>query len=100
MTEHLRSYRLLESRLWYTRWRHEGGESPEEDAILDAMDEAWRKLGAEEQRLLRAEGPRCWPLDSSAWPSLPLDQGLLPRRSWSYDDFHSPQETILGADVA
>lgn len=61
VTEALRIYRSLESRLSYTRWRHAGGESPEEDAILDEMDQVWLKLSEEEQNLLRAEGPTCWP---------------------------------------
>lgn len=99
MTEALRSYRLLESRLWYTRWRHEGAESPEEDTILDEMDRIWLQLSEEEQTLVRTEGPRCWPMHSY-WPP-PLVLGSLQApRPWTYEEFRSPEETILDADAA
>ena len=65
MTEALLSYRSLESRLRDTRWRHSGDESRKEDAILDEMEQAWLKLSDEERRLLRAEGPTCWPTGPS-----------------------------------
>jgi hypothetical protein len=47
------------------RWRHSGDESRKEDAILDEMEQAWLKLSDEERRLLRAEGPTCWPTGPS-----------------------------------
>ena len=100
MTEALRSYRLLESRLWYTRWRHEGCESLAEDAILDQMDQAWLQLSDEQQNLLRAEGPRCWPMDWSCWPPPLPEDGLSAPRPWTYEKFRSPQDAILDADAA
>ena len=73
MTEALLPYRSLESRLRDTRWRHSGDESRKEDAILDEMEQAWLKLSDEERRLLRAEGPTCWPTGPSrpAYPPAP-----------------------------
>jgi hypothetical protein len=101
MTKDLLDYRQLERRLWMVRWRHEGEESPEEDAILDEMDEKWMNLTDAEQAALRLEGPRCWPTDAfslpprlsgSVYPSLPSP--------WAYEGFLSPNEAILSADEA
>jgi hypothetical protein len=46
------------------RWRHEGEESVEEDAILDEMEDAWLNLTEDERTLLNLEGPTCWFMDS------------------------------------
>ena len=100
MTEVLVHYRQLERRLWMVRWRHEGEESVEEDAILDEMDDTWMNLTEDEQALLRLEGPRCWPTDSSSLPPR-LSESQYPSAptSWTYEGFHSPNEAILSADV-
>jgi hypothetical protein len=87
-------------RLWYTRWRHEGNESPEEDAILDEMDEAWWKLSEEGRSLLTAEGPRCWPMDPSCWPPPLPEPGIAAPKPWTYGEFRSTEEAILDADAA
>lgn len=100
MSEALRRYRLLEALLWYTRWRNEESESPEEDAILDEMDEAWLQLDPDEQGMLRAEAPRCWPMDPSCRPPLLSYVNTAAPSSWTYDDFTSPEEAILETDAA
>ena len=54
--EALLVYRRLEISLKLAR--EVGG--PEDD-ILDSMDVVWSDLSDEEQKMLRKEGPRCWP---------------------------------------
>ena len=101
MTKELLDYRQLERRLWMVRWRHEGEESVEEDAILDEMECRWMNLTEEERALLRLEGPRCWPTDSSSWPPRFSDsQYSSAPTPWAYEGFDSPNEAILSADVA
>ena len=65
----LENYRILEARLRAIRTSPEAKEltdvygldlEPEEDAILDQMDEEWDTLTDEERDLLRSEGPTCW----------------------------------------
>ena len=99
MTKDLSEYHRLELRLWMARWKHEGQESAEEDAILDEMDDTWMNLTDDEQALLRLEGPTCWPMESSALPPRVAGTlgGLAP---WSYQGFHSAAEGILSADAA
>ena len=101
MTEEFARYRQLERRLWMARWINEGQESPEEDATLDEMEEAWLRLGDEEQDLLRKEPPRCWPME---WPSLPPQLAGGPHRAapvpWVYEGFRSPLDAILNAEAA
>ena len=58
MSEALREYRSLERDLVYVRSRHEGFESEEEEPILDAMEQLWHELDADEQQLLYSEGTR------------------------------------------
>jgi len=101
MTEHLVHYRQLELRLWMTRWRHEGEESAEEDAILDEMDDAWSGLSEDERNLLRHEGPRCWPTDSETLPP-ELGRALytLDCPPWTYEGFKSPAEAIVSEAAA
>ena len=77
MTKDMVDYRQLERRLWMVRWRHEGEESLEEDAILDEMEHTWLNLSEDERALLRLEGPRCWPTDSSSLPPLFSDKSIL-----------------------
>ena len=101
MTEELAQYRQLELRLWLTRWRHEGQESAEEDAILDEMDVIWRRLSENEQALLNREGATCWPFEPTSVP--PALGGVLfssALASWAYEGFRSPAEGILSADAS
>jgi hypothetical protein len=101
MTKHLAQYRQLERRLWMTRWRREGEESPEEDMVLDEMERKWMSLTAEERTRLSSEGPRCWPMDS--FSPMPRVSGTLLQSSWQvweYEGFGSPAEAILSADAA
>lgn len=101
VTKELAHYRQLERRLWMTRWRHAGQESVEEDAILDEMENIWMNLIEDEHALLRLEGPRCWPTDSSSLP--PELAGALPAPAptqWAYEGFRSAAEAILSADAA
>jgi hypothetical protein len=101
MTRDLEQYRQLERRLWMTRWRHEGQESAEEDAILDEMENVWMKLVEDEQALLRREGPRCWPTVSSSVPPQLADTLFASAATaWAYEGFHSPAEAILSEDAA
>ena len=100
MTEVLVLYRSLELRLWDARWRHAGEESPEEDTILDEMDQAWLKLSNDERNELRSEGPRCWPMDPACWPPTMAASGISTARSWSYEGFRSPEEAILSVGAA
>jgi hypothetical protein len=44
MTAPLDQYLRLRAELARIRWAHAGFESPEEDALLDRMDEAWARL--------------------------------------------------------
>lgn len=101
MTRGLAHYRQLERRLWMARWRREGQESPEEDAILDEMEDAWLNLAEDERALLRLEGPRCWPTESSSLPPQ-LPGALYSSRPtpWAYEGFRSPAETILSVEAA
>jgi hypothetical protein len=101
MTKDLAHYRQLERRLWMARWRHEGQESVDEDAILDEMEDIWMNLIEDERVLLRLEGPRCWPTESSSLP--PQLAGILyvsAPTPWAYEGFHSPAEAILSAGAA
>ena len=100
-SEELLHYRQLERRLWMTRWSHADQESTEEDVILDEMESIWMNLIEDERTLLRHEGSRCWPTDSS---SLPPDLAeALPAPAptqWAYEGFDSAAEAILSADAA
>jgi hypothetical protein len=101
MTREIVRYRQLQRRLWLTRWRHEGIESSEEDQILDEMDVAWRELSEGEQAVLRAEGPRCWPMDSSAFPPQFADAAYVAEPTvWAYEGFSEPSQAILFAEAA
>jgi hypothetical protein len=101
MTKDLAHYRQLERRLWMARWMHEGQESAEEDAILDVMEEIWMSLVEDERALLRLEGPRCWPTESSSLPPQLADPLYDSRPTpWTYEGFRSPGEAILSAEAA
>lgn len=91
MSKYLAHYRHLESCLRMARWAHHGEESPEEDAILDEMEDMWTKLNEGERSLLRSEGPACWPAEA-AYASAPT--------AWAYEGFHSPADAILSAEAA
>ena len=96
MTERLAQYRGLERRLWMARWQCEGEESADEDGILDEMERVWKSLSEDECRLLNQEAPRCWPMESSSWPPDPAEshQTFAPM-PWTYEGFHSAEDTIL-----
>jgi len=101
MTNDLARYRQLERRLWMARWMHEGVESAEEDAILDEMEGTWMNLVEDDRALLRLEGPRCWPIDSSSRPpQLPGTPYPLVPTPWTYEGFRSPAEAILSVEAA
>jgi hypothetical protein len=101
MARDLEQYRELELRLWMARWRHDGQESAEEDAILDEMEDVWMHLIEDERAMLLLEGPRCWPMESSSRPPRLAD---APHRSapvsWAYEGFRSPAEAILSEEAA
>jgi hypothetical protein len=81
------------------RWRHEGQESAEEDRILDGMEQLWLNLTEDERAVLRLEGPRCWPTESSSAPPDLADLAYeAAPEPWSYEGFHSPAEAILSTD--
>jgi hypothetical protein len=95
MTKELSHYRQLERRLWMARWLRDGGESAEEDAMLDEMESVWLRLSDGEHDLLRREPPRCWPADPSSLPPQLSDIPYLSAPSpWAYEGFHSPAEAI------
>jgi len=101
MTRELIRYRRLERRLWITRWRHDGAESPDEDEILDEMESVWMSLSESDQAVLRTEGPRCWPEDISALPPQFLDaKYICEPEPWAYEGFSSPLQAILSMEAA
>jgi hypothetical protein len=101
MTREFVRYRQMERRLWMIRWQNAGEESVEEDDILDEMDRAWLQLSDREQTILRAEGPRCWPMDSSALPPQFADaRWIAEPEAWAYEGFDSAAQTILSAGAA
>jgi hypothetical protein len=101
VTKDLAHYRQLERCLWMTRWRHAGEESAEEDPILDEMEEIWLNLAVDERSLLRLEGPRCWPTDSSSLPPDLAATLYVPAETpWAYKGFHSPGEAIQSEEAA
>jgi hypothetical protein len=100
MSKDLAQYRELELRLWMIRWKHEEQESAEEDAILDDMEDTWMKLTEEERDLLRQEGPKCWPIESSSLPPQLTDTPCAAAPApWAYEGFDSPAEAILSTDA-
>jgi hypothetical protein len=84
-----------------TRWRLDGQESREEDAILDEMEDVWMNLLEEDRALLSLEGPRCWPADPSTFPPQLTDMLYTAMPTpWTYEGFHSAAEAILSTDAA
>jgi hypothetical protein len=101
MSKDLLRYRRLERQLWMARWRHEGKESAEEDEILDEMELVWLHLSYSEQAILRAEGPRCWPMDSLTLPPQFEDERYVAEpEAWAYEGFPSPLEAIFSTKAA
>jgi hypothetical protein len=101
MTREFVRYRRLERHLWLIRWRNAGEESVEEDDILDEMDRTWMQLSDGEQAILRAEGPRCWPMDSSALPPQFADaRWIAESQPWAYEGFDSAVGAILSAGAS
>ena len=100
MSKEFVCYRRLERRLWMTRWRRQGEESVEEDGILDEMEAAWMELSESEQAIIRVEGPRCWPTDSSALPPQFADARYVSEpEAWAYEGFPSPIQAILSVEA-
>lgn len=64
MSEALRQYRSLERDLINVRWQHQGLEFEEEEPILEAMEQLWHELDADEQQLLYSEGTKSLIRDS------------------------------------
>ena len=94
-------YRQLERRLWLIRWRNAGEESVEEDEVLDEMDRAWMQLPEREQAILRAEGPRCWPMDPTALPPQFADaRWMAEPEVWTYEGFELAEQTILSVGAS
>ena len=101
MTWEFVHYRQLERRLWMIRWRHAGEESAGEDEILDEMDTLWMQLSEREQAILRAEGPRCWPMDSTALPPQFADaRWMAEPEAWGYEGFDSASQAILSSGAS
>jgi hypothetical protein len=51
--------------------------------------------------MLRAEQPRCWPMDLSALPPQFADARYVSEpEAWAYQGFRSPLQAILSADAA
>jgi hypothetical protein len=51
-------YRALLRKFQLARARHPEGDSPEEDALLDAMDEVWVEMSEGERSALASERAR------------------------------------------
>lgn len=101
MGKGLAHYRQLEISLWMARWKNDGKESTEEDAILDEMEDIWIDLNEDERALLYLEGPRCWPTESDSWPpDLAATMFVPAPTSWDYEGFHSPAEAIQSTEEA
>ena len=72
----MRNYKNLETQLIHMRWVHQGRECEEEEALLETMSEAWLDMSAEDQRRIRAEGPK----------TLLDEQSPFALREWRDDD--------------
>ncbi len=57
MTAPLDQYLRLRAELARIRWAHAGFESPEEDALLDKMDEVWAALSEADLKALKSRPP-------------------------------------------
>ena len=79
MTEALAKYRRLDQELVRVRWIHRGLESPEEDEILEKMDDAWSRLAADEQAQVNAE-----PVRSLLREGRPTTRSMVDEDVWIY----------------
>lgn len=69
-------YRALLRKLQLVRGRHPEGDSPEEDALLDAMDEVWVEMSDGERSAISSERARTLGLpESHGTDSAPASQG-------------------------
>ena len=100
MSSDFAHYRQLEARLWLARWINEGRESPEEDAILDEMENTWLQLTDDQRTLLRQEPPMCWPASDLLPPQVIGGRAAVAPASWTYEGFDSPLDAILDAEAA
>lgn len=81
----LATYQALERRLIRIRWLRQGCESAEEDAVLDAMDVAWRALTPEEQALTDRAPPRSFIVERRPL-ALDVDQEDMAAGAWPRRD--------------
>ncbi|MFP2934807.1 hypothetical protein ACLESO_58820 [Pyxidicoccus sp. 3LG] len=58
-------YRALLRKLLLVRARHPDGDSPEEDALLDVMDEVWTEMSEGERSAISSERARALGLPES-----------------------------------
>jgi hypothetical protein len=69
-------YRALLRKFLLARARHPDGGSPEEDALLDVMDEVWTEMSDGERSAISAERARALGLpESHGTDSAPPPQG-------------------------
>ncbi|QSQ21725.1 hypothetical protein JY651_42320 [Pyxidicoccus parkwayensis] len=69
-------YRALLHKLQHARARHPEGDSPEEDALLDVMDEVWAEMSDGERSAIASERARALGLpESHGTDSAPPPQG-------------------------
>ncbi|NMO21402.1 hypothetical protein HPC49_42645 [Pyxidicoccus fallax] len=69
-------YRALLRKLVLVRARHPEGGSPEEDSLLDVMDEVWAEMTEGERSCISSERSRALGLpDSQDTDSAPSTQG-------------------------
>jgi hypothetical protein len=69
-------YRALLRKLLHVRAGHPEGDSPEEDALLDVMDEVWSEMTDGERSAIASERARTLGLpESHGTDSAPAPQG-------------------------
>ncbi len=88
----LELYRKFEKQLLHHRLQHGVG-NPNEFALIDNMEKAWYSISPEEQQMLDAEPPQCFP--SEAYISYKASsERLLEIQKQSPND-STPEEEIL-----
>lgn len=58
MTDNFREYWKLKGELIYMRLLHNGYECSEEEALVEALVDAWQPLSDSEKAQIRAQGPQ------------------------------------------
>lgn len=88
----LELYRKFEKELLHHRLKHGVG-NPNELSLIDNMEKAWYNISTEEQQMLDAEPPQCFP--SEAYISYKASsERLLEIQKQSPND-STPEEEIL-----